>query len=64
MANRDDVDRTLAACVECGAVYAARLWPSGEIQPIGSDACDCGATTFSRVDDIDDDASRDGTSAE
>lgn len=57
MSDRDDVNRELARCVECGSVYAARQWPTGKIQPIGSDSCDCGCTEFTVVTDHDGDAS-------
>nr|WP_121744415.1 hypothetical protein [Natronorubrum halophilum] len=53
MSNRDDVNRGLAECTECGSVYAARQWPTGEIQPIGSDSCDCGSTDFILIEDDD-----------
>ncbi|SDR44953.1 hypothetical protein [Natronobacterium texcoconense] len=56
MANRDDVDRGLAECVDCGSIYAAREWPTGEIQPIGSDGCECGSTDFVLVDDVDEES--------
>ncbi|RQG97833.1 hypothetical protein EA473_01115 [Natrarchaeobius chitinivorans] len=51
MANRDDVSRVLAKCVTCGSVYAARQWPSGDVQPIGSDNCSCGSTDFCSIDE-------------
>ncbi|QFU84161.1 hypothetical protein GCU68_10035 [Natronorubrum aibiense] len=64
MANRDDVDRELARCADCGAVYAARQWPTGKVQPIGSDRCECGSTDFIIVSSIDDESSPGGASAE
>ncbi len=64
MANRDDVSRELASCTECGAVYAARQWPTGKVQPIGSDRCECGSCTFVIVTDVDDESSSGGASAE
>ena len=53
MAHRDDTLRVLAACDECGSVYAAREWPDGDVQLIGQEACECGATEFSVVDEGD-----------
>lgn len=71
MANRDDVSRELAECVKCGSVYAARQWPDGDIQAIGSDGCPCGSTEFVLVSESDGDGedddrepSSDGTAAE
>jgi hypothetical protein len=55
MANRDDVTREVAECVECGSIYAARVWPGGDIQTIGSNACSCGSTEFEIVEDVGDD---------
>lgn len=52
MAERDDVSRVLAACENCGSVYAARQWPDGDIQPIGSDTCSCGSAAFVLSDDV------------
>ncbi|TYL36596.1 hypothetical protein CV102_21320 [Natronococcus pandeyae] len=54
MANRDDVTRELAECTECGSVYAARRWPNGDIQTIGSGSCSCGSTDFVLIDDVED----------
>ncbi|ADD06252.1 uncharacterized protein Nmag_2696 [Natrialba magadii ATCC 43099] len=53
MANRDDVSRELAKCTSCDSIYAARQWPDGEIQLIGSGSCPCGSTEFVIVDDTD-----------
>nr|WP_247002308.1 hypothetical protein [Halosolutus gelatinilyticus] len=64
MANRDDVNRELAKCAECGSVYAARQWPTGDIQPIGSDSCDCGSTEFLLINDLDDESSPGGLTGE
>ncbi|WIV66210.1 hypothetical protein QQ977_10965 [Natrialbaceae archaeon AArc-T1-2] len=64
MANRDDVTRELAECVDCGSVYAARQWPSGEIQPIGSDGCDCGSTDFLLIGSSDGESSTTETRSE
>nr|WP_082146731.1 hypothetical protein [Halostagnicola sp. A56] len=61
MANRDDITRELAECVECGSAYAARQWPTGEIQPIGTTSCSCGSTTFVLVDNSEGDPSLSGT---
>ncbi|ARS91750.1 hypothetical protein B1756_08455 [Natrarchaeobaculum aegyptiacum] len=54
MANRDDVQRELAKCINCGSVYAARRWPSGKIVPIGSTSCQCGSSDFRLVNDVGD----------
>ncbi len=51
MAHKDDVTRVLAACEDCGSVYAAREWPDGTIRLIGQQDCSCGASTFVAVDD-------------
>ncbi|WP_306056721.1 hypothetical protein [Natronococcus wangiae] len=72
MANRDDVTRELAECTECGSVYAARQWPDGDIQTIGSDGCRCGSSDFVLIEsdgdelsvDVDDDGSSGHSSAE
>lgn len=64
MANRDDVNRELAKCVNCGSVYAARQWPSGKIAPIGSSSCTCGSSDFRLVDQVGEDSSAGGTNAE
>lgn len=61
MANRDDITRELAECVECGSAYAARQWPTGDIQPIGTDSCSCGSTTFVLVNNSNDETSLGGT---
>ena len=50
MANRDDIDRLLAICSNCSAVYAARQWPDGDIQAIGSDGCRCGSDDFDPIE--------------
>ena len=54
MAHRDDVKRLMATCEHCGAVYAARQWPDGDVQPIGSGSCNCGSTDFVPIDGFDD----------
>lgn len=64
MASRDDVIRILATCKQCGAVYAARQWPDGDIQAIGSDGCHCGSDTFACIQELGGDSSPSGTSAE
>ncbi|MCU4740525.1 hypothetical protein OB955_01110 [Halobacteria archaeon AArc-m2/3/4] len=60
MGDDDEVMRVLAACENCQSIYAARQWPDGDIQAIGSDGCDCGSTDFVLVDESDD-TSDDGT---
>lgn len=64
MANRDDVSRELAKCTDCGSIYAARQWPDGDIQMIGSDHCPCGSEEFVLVEDDEDEPSSGGTAAE
>ncbi len=54
MANSEDATRIVAACEGCGSVYAARQWPDGDIQLIGSTACSCGSTAFVLVEETDD----------
>ncbi|WP_226481407.1 hypothetical protein [Natrinema amylolyticum] len=61
MAHKDDVTRVLAACTECGSIYAARQWPTGEIRIIGQDGCSCGATEFDLVEESDDDSGGDSS---
>nr|WP_121742598.1 hypothetical protein [Natronorubrum halophilum] len=56
MADRDDIERELAECAECGSAYAARQLPTGDIQPIGSETCDCGSTEFRLIEDVDDES--------
>lgn len=44
-------DDFLAACDDCGAVYAATETETGRIIPLGSrEGCQCGSSSFSRVD--------------
>lgn len=52
MANREEIDKLVAVCSNCGAVYAARQWPDGEIQAIGSNGCQCGSDEFDPVDEF------------
>ncbi|AEH35565.1 hypothetical protein Halxa_0929 [Halopiger xanaduensis SH-6] len=53
-------DDFLAACDECGAVYAATETEAGRILPLGSrGGCQCGSTSFSQVDSRDLDESDD-----
>ena len=43
----DPTRKIAATCTDCGAVYAAEVWPSGKIRAIGRrEGCRCGATTF------------------
>ncbi|WP_247000776.1 hypothetical protein [Halosolutus gelatinilyticus] len=52
MTGSDENARFLAACAECGSVYAALEHGDGDIVPIGKpDGCTCGGTTFSKVTD-------------
>lgn len=50
MTDGDD-ERLVAACEQCGSMYAALELPNGEIRPIGSrDGCtSCGGTAFTPV---------------
>lgn len=50
MPTGDEVVRVMAECEACDSVYAAREWPDGKVQPIGSDRCQCGSTDFRSVD--------------
>ncbi|SEP61087.1 hypothetical protein [Natrinema salaciae] len=52
MGDQDDNRRTIAACEQCGALYAALELAEDKIRPIGSrDGCRCGSTCFTPVDD-------------
>ncbi|MFC4542035.1 hypothetical protein ACFO5R_08860 [Halosolutus amylolyticus] len=53
MDDSDDAQaRTVAACVQCGSIYAAIELDGGGLQPIGSrDGCSCGSTSFTDLDD-------------
>ncbi|WP_226038920.1 hypothetical protein [Natrinema sp. DC36] len=52
MAERDDNRRTIAACEQCGSLYAALELSEDKIRPIGRrDGCRCGGTEFTAVDD-------------
>nr|WP_084777840.1 hypothetical protein [Natrialba sp. SSL1] len=43
-------ERTIAECFDCGNAYAAKKWPDGTIQPIGTrNGCQCGSTEFQAV---------------
>ncbi|MGQ3410740.1 hypothetical protein [Natrinema versiforme] len=43
--------RTIAACEQCGALYAALELSDDKLRPIGRrDGCRCGSTAFSAVD--------------
>jgi len=63
MVHRNDVDRVPVICVNCGAGYIAHQWPDGELQIMGTDTCDCGATDFEVIDTHDDDDVNAGTSS-
>ncbi len=59
MAHRGDGERILAKCANCDSVYAARMWPNGDVQPIGATECRCGTTEFIVLAEIEDsDSSR------
>lgn len=48
----DETRREVAACAECGRVYAATVAPNGETRLIGRpDGCRCGATELVLPDD-------------
>lgn len=50
--NGDDADRMIAACTDCGALYAATELSDGSILPIGRrDGCRCGGTEFTKVNE-------------
>jgi len=52
MAERDDNRRTIAACEQCGSLYAALELSDDKIRPIGRrDGCRCGGTEFTAVED-------------
>lgn len=43
--------RTIAACEQCGALYAALELGEDKFRPIGRrDGCQCGSTEFTPVD--------------
>ena len=48
MTGGEDSERLVAACENCGSVYAALKRPSGDVRPIGSlDGCaTCDGTEF------------------
>lgn len=58
MGKGTDKSRIVAACVECGTVYAALRLPDGKIQPIGSrNGCgSCGETEFIPLPQFSDDS--------
>ncbi|MFP8958519.1 hypothetical protein ACLI4Y_17545 [Natrialbaceae archaeon A-CW3] len=64
VAHRGDGERILAQCASCGSVYAARKWPDGNVQPIGSIECSCGTAEFLVVTDGEDDDPSRPTGAE
>lgn len=52
MDDSDDNRRTIAACEQCGSLYAALELSEDKIRPIGRrDGCRCGGTDFTPVDD-------------
>lgn len=52
MGGGDDSSRLIAACTDCGALYAATELADGSILPIGQrDGCQCGCTAFTPVDE-------------
>lgn len=52
MGGGDDSSRLIAACTDCGALYAATELADGSILPIGQrDGCQCGCTAFAPVDE-------------
>ncbi|PGF16889.1 hypothetical protein CP556_12675 [Natrinema sp. CBA1119] len=52
MDDSDDNRRTIAACEQCGSLYAALELSEDKIRPIGRrDGCRCGGTDFTAVDD-------------
>lgn len=52
MDGTDENRRTIAACEQCGALYAALELAEDKIRPIGRrDGCQCGSTDFSPVDE-------------
>lgn len=51
MDETDETQRTIAACDQCGALYAALELSDDKLRPIGRrDGCQCGSTSFSDVD--------------
>ncbi|WP_226480021.1 hypothetical protein [Natrinema amylolyticum] len=51
MDESDDNRRTIAACEQCGSLYAALELAEEKLRPIGSrDGCRCGSTEFTAVD--------------
>lgn len=50
----DENSRLVAACDDCGSVYAAVELSNGDVQPIGKrNGCSCGGTEFSPVTQLD-----------
>ncbi|ELY52578.1 hypothetical protein [Natronolimnohabitans innermongolicus] len=59
--DENDAQRTIAACDECGSLYAALEITADEFRPIGRrDGCECGSTAFSPVESEDTELSIDG----
>ena len=56
-------ERLVAACAECGSMYAALKTPDGTIQPIGSrtGCASCGGTVFIPLPDSNADPTVNGT---
>ncbi|WP_408957790.1 hypothetical protein [Natrinema sp. 74] len=51
MGNTDANRRTIAACEQCGSLYAALEFSDETLRPIGRrDGCQCGCTEFTAVD--------------
>lgn len=51
MGDSDDTSRTIAACEQCGSLYAALEINDEQFRPIGRrDGCECGSTDFTPVD--------------
>lgn len=52
MTGGDESRRLIAACTDCGALYAATELADGSILPIGQrDGCQCGCTAFTPVEE-------------
>lgn len=52
MDETEDNRRTIAACEQCGALYAALELDDEKLRPIGRrDGCQCGCADFTAVDD-------------
>ncbi|MXV61956.1 hypothetical protein GS429_07775 [Natronorubrum sp. JWXQ-INN-674] len=52
MVDSDENHRTIAACEQCGSLYAALKIGDDQFRPIGRrDGCECGSMAFTPVDD-------------